>query len=431
MTSRGGGKEETSTASAAAATNRHKAAVNQKIAARIDAIMEETTQKMEQSPHNFKDADANSYASCSTDDIGDLTTMEDSQGKAANTLARKEERAVWILRFMVLLVLAIVATAVCLFVYFGARQTEVEDFEDDFQDLSDKLVESFEATFNDRMEVMRDMAEDYTSYAKDANQTWPFVTLPDVEYRARRTAKLAKLLFMIQVPIIEASNRQEWESYSNSVQGWRAEALAVQKGVSVEEIEPTLPLISPVITKNREYDTSDGPYYPIWQTHPALAIPIQNFNFVNEERYANAVNTVVTTRRPVFPTTSDHWNVPVDDSRRTVLNAFLAAYGETDTYDGSAYSSLYYPIMDELDGTGTVKSFLIFNIYWKTYFSDILPAGVKGVIAVMENSCGQSYTYRIDGTEATFLGNAIQISSPSLTIVSPLFALLTILSFHV
>jgi len=44
------------------------------------------------------------------------------------------------------------------------------------------------------------------------------------------------------------------------------------------------------------------------------------------------------------------------------------------------------------------------NIYWKFFFSRLLPQGVRGIICVLENSFNQTFSYRIDGAEATFLG---------------------------
>lgn len=44
-------------------------------------------------------------------------------------------------------------------------------------------------------------------------------------------------------------------------------------------------------------------------------------------------------------------------------------------------------------------------LYWKTYFDNILPPGADGVMVILESSCGQQYTYRVDGDRSTFLGN--------------------------
>lgn len=51
-----------------------------------------------------------------------------------------------------------------------------------------------------------------------------------------------------------------------------------------------------------------------------------------------------------------------------------------------------------------VAAVLMIYIYWRTYFNNLLPPGADGVILVLENTCNQTYTYRIDGTESFWLG---------------------------
>ena len=42
-------------------------------------------------------------------------------------------------------------------------------------------------------------------------------------------------------------------------------------------------------------------------------------------------------------------------------------------------------------------------IYWRQYFLDLLPPGASAIV-VLENTCNQTYTYLVDGTDATWLG---------------------------
>lgn len=47
---------------------------------------------------------------------------------------------------------------------------------------------------------------------------------------------------------------------------------------------------------------------------------------------------------------------------------------------------------------------MITNLYWRLYFTDVLSTKAKGIIAVLENSYNQTFAYRINGPEVTFLG---------------------------
>ena len=54
---------------------------------------------------------------------------------------------------------------------------------------------------------------------------------------------------------------------------------------------------------------------------------------------------------------------------------------------------------------GSLVGVLAINLYWKLLFSDILSGSDgDGYICVVENSYGQTFAYRLDGPEATYLG---------------------------
>ena len=42
--------------------------------------------------------------------------------------------------------------------------------------------------------------------------------------------------------------------------------------------------------------------------------------------------------------------------------------------------------------------------YQDAAWRSLLPAGVVGITAVLENDCGQKFTYEIDGPDALYLG---------------------------
>lgn len=46
---------------------------------------------------------------------------------------------------------------------------------------------------------------------------------------------------------------------------------------------------------------------------------------------------------------------------------------------------------------------LLCGVYWRTFFGNILPKGTYAVV-VLENTCGQVYSYKIEGFDAKFLG---------------------------
>jgi class 3 adenylate cyclase len=79
----------------------------------------------------------------------------------------------------------------------------------------------------------------------------------------------------------------------------------------------------------------------------------------------------------------------------------------SDIIDGGHYSLLLQPVYRDLDedGASEIVGYFKAELPWKTYFQSLLPDGKKGIMVVVENTCGQTITYVLDGPKATFVGN--------------------------
>jgi len=66
---------------------------------------------------------------------------------------------------------------------------------------------------------------------------------------------------------------------------------------------------------------------------------------------------------------------------------------------------LAYPVFDSFEGGRKLAGALAANIYWRFLFANILPEDVTGYICVLANSYNQTMVYRVDGKDATFIGD--------------------------
>lgn len=65
-----------------------------------------------------------------------------------------------------------------------------------------------------------------------------------------------------------------------------------------------------------------------------------------------------------------------------------------------------YPVFDSLDPeTRKVAGLFSTGIYWRAYFSGILPTKARGVTCVLSNGFNQSLTFRVDGADARYVGS--------------------------
>jgi hypothetical protein len=69
------------------------------------------------------------------------------------------------------------------------------------------------------------------------------------------------------------------------------------------------------------------------------------------------------------------------------------------------HSFLFTPVFDELnDPKAKMVGLLQSVVSWERYLAHLLPSGVNGIVCVLRNNCGQSYTYVLSGDTAAFLG---------------------------
>jgi Adenylate and Guanylate cyclase catalytic domain len=75
-------------------------------------------------------------------------------------------------------------------------------------------------------------------------------------------------------------------------------------------------------------------------------------------------------------------------------------------------SDIYFPIIDDLSRVEltddpqaqNVVGLLCASFYWREMVLDILPEGSDGIDIVVDNACAGSFTYRINGRNASFVG---------------------------
>lgn len=68
-------------------------------------------------------------------------------------------------------------------------------------------------------------------------------------------------------------------------------------------------------------------------------------------------------------------------------------------------SVVAYPIFDSLNPlTRKVSGMFSTTLYWRVYFSQILPTSARGIICVLSNNFNQTMSYLVDGPDVYYLG---------------------------
>ena len=98
---------------------------------------------------------------------------EEDDDEEEAPLAKKESKAVSLLRLTVLSVLTMVALAVSLTVFWYTRETERDDFESAVTDHANKVMDAFQFHAQRRVQAVEGFSQDITSHAIHSNSTWP------------------------------------------------------------------------------------------------------------------------------------------------------------------------------------------------------------------------------------------------------------------
>ncbi|CAB9524302.1 Guanylate cyclase [Seminavis robusta] len=90
----------------------------------------------------------------------------------------------------------------------------------------------------------------------------------------------------------------------------------------------------------------------------------------------------------------------------TAMFALLmsVAAGHLKEYEGDPMSQVFFPIFDSFTENRKPVAVMIAWVHWLSYFQDVLPSSMDGVLVVLGNSCTGNFTYEINGPEAVPLG---------------------------
>jgi hypothetical protein len=149
---------------------------------------------------------------------------------SATDFARKEQRAVNILKLAVLIVLlsCTIGTAVAIFHY--ASLNEQSRFEESFQVDAQKLAEAIDARLVRTMGSLDALISSMVSFAAATNQSWPFVTVPDFAIMTSKIRSISSgLIYINHLPLVKPEQRYEWEQYSLLHSDWVNESMQIQE----------------------------------------------------------------------------------------------------------------------------------------------------------------------------------------------------------
>jgi hypothetical protein len=230
-----------------------------------------------------------------------------------------------------------------------------------------------------------------SSWAGSFDAQWPNFTLPDFEQWGVESRFLTGAVLIAFSPLVKHEDRAAWEAYSFENQQWIADGSSLY-GVPGSEVRDISRFIYRRTSRSYVPEVEMEKYSPVWQMSPPPPdASVVNFNLFNNPTFERLVNFADFTRQAALSEVLD------------TSELFGAAAPEE---DGHPHSIVVLPVFRQAyNPFSEIVGHMLADIPWFNFFENILAeSSVSGVYAVVEESCGNSFTYFIESQNATFLG---------------------------
>lgn len=286
------------------------------------------------------------------------------------------------------------------------------------------------------------LATAITSHSINYNMTFPNVTLPNFDARAKDVGQSSVIPLVLYIPMVRDSDRAGWEAFT-ATQHWLEQDLEYNADMDIHPgpVPPKIFSYSESLFKadadyglppedmkeapsedeeevgegdegegmesedeqGRQLESSagggfvdeddaflDGTSFPLWQFGPLPRnASVIKLDLLTNPAFEEAITTGMFVKRDILSGVMD-----LD---------FL--YNSQGWQPGVAPRSVaVVPVKEDFHEDSPVVGLVMGTIKWSDLFEGLLPRGTKGLLAAVEDTCGKDFAFMIEGDEAVFLG---------------------------
>lgn len=320
-------------------------------------------------------------------------------------IARAEDRAVIRIRLMVATFLTLCTVGVACLVFFNTKTREEHEFKESVSELSAKIFEAIGSGIANSLGAIDAYVVSLVTVTQVSNMTWPFITIPNSATGLAKLRSTTKATIVTIAPRLQTEWREQWNIFSLTQSGtWLQNNFKIQKedpgfkGVHLDEYAT-----SALYDLNGLVSSNHSDHYPDWQAYPSASTSSPLFNF--------DLSSIVDTEGMVEDKKARISGVRNAPMEGELYNSWLKDYISPDLDATEPVSEVHYPILNNaaervvLSGDEEkMIGVMLVMFYWRDFMTNILPIGTDGLDVVVENTCNQSFTYRINGPSVVFLG---------------------------
>jgi len=244
------------------------------------------------------------------------------------------------------------------------------------------------------------------------------ITVPAFEILGGSVRKQTGAELLVYAPKVEEEEVAAFNLHTAAYGGWYEEskALILASGEGTYATSDYAPGIILPFIYDAEFDEDgdlapqppqNAPYYPFWQmSPPPFSAFVIKANIKRNPLFAIGIDAVLSAREALASTVLDFRQ---DTSVQLAVgredhDAFHAQFASADFDNafGRPHSIFVQPVFREtFNTTSDIVGILAAVVGWDVYFANLLPEGVKGITGVLENTCGQAFSYYIEGEKVS------------------------------
>jgi hypothetical protein len=341
--------------------------------------------------------------------VDEMSTTEGEQMKEVEEMAKKETKIMRVWKCVVFFTILATATLVSSGTYIFLQDDEDSSFEESYNSLASTIGDAANTDMHNLFSTMRSCSNSISGAAIAANSTFPFVTVPTFEILGESVRHQAGAEAVVFTPKVKLGEVTRWEEYAIANEGWYEEskklAISSSEGTRLQsDFAPGTPspfIYESIVDENGNPSVmpavNDPPFYPIWQQSPPPFSPAL-IKLILPRVLFKAVGVA---REGILDASffSDPTGLNALASKEEDHKAFhTLVSSDTEYVYDRPHVFLYEPVFGEIyDSTSEIVGYINALITWDRYFTNLLPEGVKGITCVVSNTCGQSFTYYLDG----------------------------------
>jgi hypothetical protein len=153
------------------------------------------------------------------------------------TLGKNETQAILCLRGLVLLALILIAVGCSVAVYFVALEGQKEEYAEEFGNFVHEVIEAFHGQLERKLDATDTLSTDITSYALATGSEFPFVTVPDFEFKGANARIAGDSVMTYYMPYITEEMKAPWEAYAAANLGHDSAAYASEQTIKKAQDE--------------------------------------------------------------------------------------------------------------------------------------------------------------------------------------------------